>query len=303
MKFKINFTDSISLYYELLDHEIVYNWANLIMERNITECCQINHYSGCINLELLFHRINRFYELIEIINKFVPNKITKIEFNKDNFNHALNVMHVHFPELQLNDNYKHIHTYLSEYNDIIHWLEPQLKNYYNNITDNSQFSIKLDFNKLYPYVKRNEIGESAYKLFNASFMFGQLMLHYVHVGRNAWELFFANDLICPKNQYVPQSSYNASIRLHFYNNKLHDLNILNQFKNKWKNFYIARGGKEFFDCDIDDPSIRFGFCQLGSLSEVLLDNMLMPCPKTKEEIETFRNRLVKTKVIDWEIIK
>jgi len=303
MKFKINFTDSISLYYELLDHEITNDWANLIMERNITECCPINHYSGCINLELLFHRINRFYELIEIINKFVPNKITKIEFNKDNFNHALNVMHVHFPELQGNDNYKHIHTYLSEYNDIIHWLEPQLKNYYNNITDNSQFSIKLDFNKLYPYVKRNEIGESAYKLFNANFMFGQLMLHYVHVGRNAWELFFANDLICPKNQYVPQSSYNASIRLHFYNNKLHDLNILNQFKNKWKNFYVARGGKEFFDCDIDDPSIRFGYCELGNLSNIELEDILMPCPKTQQEIDNLRNKLVKTKVIDWEIIK
>lgn len=303
MKFKINFTDSISLYYELLDHEIVYNWANLIMERNITECCQINHYCGSHNPTLLSQRIARLHELVDIINQYVPNKITKVIFTKDNFKNALNIMHVHFPELELDENYKHIHNYLSEYNDIIHWLEPTLIDFYNDITDNSKFAIKLDFNKLYPFLKRHEIGESAYKLFTANFMFGQLMLQYAHVGRNAWELFFANDLICPKNQYVPQSLYNASIRLHFFNNKLHDLNILNEFRNRWKNFYNLRGGKNFFGCDIDDPSIRFGFCQLGSLSNVLLDNMLMPCPKTKEEIETFRSRLVKTKVIDWEIIK
>lgn len=301
MQFKVNFTNDIQLVYDLVDHEIVNNWSKLISQRSIDDCCEFNHYYGANNPVLLSIRINRLYELIDIINEYVPNKITKVEFTKENFYEALNVMHVHFPELERQEEYSHLIKYLSEYNDIIHWLEPVLINYYSNITDNSKFSIKLDFNKI-TTLEKYEIPKSAFNLFNGHFKFGQLMLHYVHVGRHAWELFFANDLVCPKDQFVPQSLYNASIRMHFYDNKIDDIEIKQRFDNHWKNYYNIRGGKEFFGYNIDDPSIRFGYCQIGRLSHVIVDNEEMPPPHGPKDISLFRNKLVNTNIIDWQII-
>lgn len=302
MQFKVNFTDKITLIYDLLHHDIVNNWATLISQRTIKDCCEINHYFGCHNPKLLNKRITRLYELIEFINNHVPNKIVKVEFNKDNFYDALNTMHVHFPELEKKSEYIFLQQYLSEYNDIIHWLEPTLIDHYNNITDNSKFSIKLDFNKVNPPLEKYPIPESAYKLFNGNFKFGQLMLHYVHVGRHAWELFFANDLVCPKDQFVPQSLYNATVRMHFYNNKLDSLEFQKQFRKLWENFYIVRGGKEFFGYDIDDPGIRFGYCQIGKMSHVIMNGVKTECPSSLEDISLLRNKLVNTNIIDWEII-
>ena len=300
MQFRINFTDNITLTYNLVDHEIVKSWSTLISERDINDCCDINHYFGHYDPELLTKRLNRLFELVDIINEEVPNKIQKIIFDKDNFYTALNTMHVHFPELEQKEEYRHMQKYFSEYNDIIHWLEPALIDYYNNITDNRKFSIKLDFNKVYPPIPKYEIPQSAYKLFNGYFKFGQLMLHYVHVGRHTWELFFANDLICPKEQYVPQSLFTATVRLHFYDNIVDKEENRNAFRKKWEDFYKARGGKEFFGCDIDDPSIRFGYCQIGELSSVNIDSKDILI--TDETIPSIRNRLTKTKIINWEII-
>lgn len=302
MQFKVNFTDKITLVYDLVDHEIVDNWAKLISQQTIKDCCEINHYCGTYNPKLLSHRIARLYKLVDIINQYVPDKITKVEFTKDNFHHALNTMHVHFPELEQQLEYVHLQHYFSEYNDIIHWLEPVLIDYYNNITDNSKFSIKLDFNKVSPPLEKYTIPKSAYELFNGNFKFGQLMLHYVHVGKHAWELFFTNDLVCPKDQYIPQSLYNATIRMHFYNNKLDDVENQKRFRKMWEDFYIVRGGKEFFGYDIDDSNIRFGYCQLGTMSHVIIDTVEISVPTTIEEISLLRDKLVNTNIIDWQII-
>jgi hypothetical protein len=301
MQFKVNFTNDISLIYDLINHEIVDNWSNLISQQHIINCCEFNHYYGCHNPALLDKRIKRLYELVDIINQHVPNKITKVEFTKEKFHDALNTMHVHFPELERQPEYLYLLKYLSEYNDIIHWLEPTLIDYYNDIKDNSKFSIKLDFNKI-STLEKFEIPESAYSLFNEYFEFGQLMLHYVHVGRHAWELFFANDLVCPKDQYVPQSLYNASVRMHFYNNKLETTEAKKRFKELWENYYVARGGKEFFGYDIDDPKIRFGYCQIGTMSSITINDKVIQIPKTTEEISLIRDRLVNSNIIDWEII-
>lgn len=301
-KFVIRFTSDIELYYNLVEHEISDHWSTLITERTVDDLCKINHYAGCHNTTLLESRINRLYELIDIINPHTPNKIDKVRFSENNYQDALNKMHVHFPELENDNNYVFLRKYLSEYNDIIHWLEPTIADHYTNNTTNSKFSIKLDFNKVQPLLPKYVIPESAYKLFNGCFTFGQLMLHYVHVGRHAWELFYAKDLICPKEQYLPQSEYNATVRLHFYNNSLD--NIINRYKflQSWHKFYVDRGGKDFFDCEVQDPKIRFGYCQIGMLSSIIENQTIIPLPKTIEEIISFRNKLVTTSVIGWDII-
>lgn len=302
MQFRVNFTENISLIYNLVDHDIANHWSTLIAAKNIDDCCKINHYTGYNDTALVNNRIHRLFELVDIINEHVPRKIEKVPFSKETFTNALNTMHVHFPEFKLQSGYEVLNKQLSEYNDTIHWLEAVLPDFYNqNTTDNSKFSIKLDFNKVEPY-KTYPIPESAYPLFNGYFTFGQLMLHYVHVGRHPWELFFANDLICPKDQQLPQSEYNASVRLHFYNNYLDDETFKAKYKNRWIDFYNARGGKSFFDYDIDDPRIRFGYCQIGKLSRIIINNNDYEMPNTITKITDFRSLLVKTKILGWEII-
>jgi hypothetical protein len=301
MQFKVNFTDDISLYYNLVDHDMVRHWSTLIAEQNITNCCKINHYSGYHDPDLVQQRISRLYDLLDIINTVVSEKIQKIIFSKDTFTDALNTMHVHFPEFKTRNEYSSIKLELDEYNDIIHWLEAILPDFYNKKTDSRQFSIKLDFNKSKPYQK-HPIPESAYSLFNGYLSFGQLMLHYVHVGRHAWELMFANDLVCPKEQFVPQSEYKASVRLHFYDSTLDHKLFRESLDKKWNSFYLARGGKEFFEYDINDPKIGFGYCQIGTLEKVTIGSSEMTSPFTIKDIFYIRPKITKTRVLDWEII-
>ena len=301
MRFKINFSDNISLVYKLAEHEISEHWASLIQQRKIDECCKINYYTGYNDPILVNQRINRLFELADIINQHVPKKIEKVPFTKENFGNVLNIMHVHFPEFKSKAGYEMLNEYLTEYNDIIHWLESILPDYYNKVFSNSKFTIKLDFNKVESY-NTYTIPESAYPMFNEYFSFGQLMLHYVHVGKHAWELFFANDLVCPKDQYVPQTEYNASVRLHFYNNIMDQAPVRNMFKKSWNNFYNLKGGKDFFGHEFDDPKIGFGYCQIGHLEQIFIDNNLITTPNNIKDIVEFVAKLVKTSIVDWEIL-
>jgi hypothetical protein len=300
-KFVIRFTSDIELSYDLVEHEIAEHWASLIIERNTNELCPINHYSACYNPLLMQKRIDRLYELIDYINPHVPRKIEKVLLLGENHQDGLNKMHTHFPELEYDDNFAFLRKHLSEYNDTIHWLEPVLLDYYQDNRTNSKFSINLDFNKINPPLEKYVIPESAYSLFNGYFNFGQLMLHYVHVGRHAWELYHAKDLVCPKDQYVPQSLYNASARLHFCDRRL--INPLNKdrFYRSWEKFYNDRGGLDFFGVDIDDPSIRFGYCQIGSLTKITVNGTEIEFLKSHQQMSNFRNLLVTTSVVNWDI--
>jgi hypothetical protein len=123
MKFKVNFTNNISIIYDLVDADIVKNWAELIKQKTISDCCKINHYIGYSDETVINSHINRLYVLSDLINQCIPDKVIKKEITKETWKEALQVMHVHFPEYRNDENYKDIWDNLSEYNDIIHWLE------------------------------------------------------------------------------------------------------------------------------------------------------------------------------------
>jgi hypothetical protein len=71
---------------------------------------------------------------------------------------------------------------------------------------------------------------------------------------------------------------------------------------KWNSFYLARGGKEFFEYDINDPKIGFGYCQIGTLEKVTIGSSEMTSPFTMKDIVYIRSKITKTRVLDWEII-
>lgn len=295
MLFKVNFNGNINLSYKLIDHEIVYKWASLLENRNTSHLSLDNHYIGYVTEEFLNSRIDRLYQLADYINENTPERVVKLEINKETYQDALNTMHVHFPELKNDIKYKHIWDYLTEYNDIIHWLESTVKSVW-EVSDkyNSRFfRITLDFNK--SGTEFVDIPESAYTLFDPDVLFGQLKIHYTHVGKNAQELFTTRDMICPSDQFVPQRTFNASCRMYFTD----DFYINRQ---AWNNFYKARG-VDFWKLDIDDPKLAFGYMKIGQLTNINIDDTSVDIPISQLDRHNFRNKLVDTKVVGWEIIK
>jgi len=300
--FKVSFTDNIELHYSLIDHPLVDDWSKLIATHVIDDCCERNHYFGYAPEEKINQRIERLHNLADIINNHVSEKIVNTRLTVENFRQTLHVMHVHFPELETDPNYAHLRPYLSEYNDTIHWLETILAVVWGKppgISESGLFSINLDFNK--SDVEFKEIPEDAYELFEFGANFGDLLLHYTHVGKNAQELFFTNDLECPKSQFVPQSTYCASARLYFTDNFSDTEEKKNHMYSRWQDFYTRRGGKEYFGYDITDQKMRLGFIKLGKIDKIYIDGNSIKIPTTQEELNSFRKMLVDTEISRWAI--
>lgn len=291
-QFVVRFTGNTELTYNLVDEEIVDSWVKLIQDHNINDCCHTNHYVGYASADLIQQRINRLYELADIINSHVPNRVIKQVLTIDSWEQSLHTMHVHFPDLKNNDAYKHIWDELSEYNDIIHWLESTLK------SNSSNFRITLDFNK--SSTTFLPIPDSAYKLFTPFSNFGYLCLHYTHVGKHAQELFVVNDYVCPKEQFVPQRLFSASVRMLFTDNYHDTKQKQDSLLNRWRLFYNKRG-LDFWEYKIDDPKIAFGYMKIGELSSIKIDNSIVPIPSTINELNEFRKTLVSLDVVEWKI--
>jgi hypothetical protein len=297
-KFEVNFTDNITITYNLVDNIVVDQWSNLIQQHTIEDCCPINHYIGYASEELVNVRIQRIYQLADIINNDVPDRVIKQEINKNNWKHALQLMHVHFPDLKNDENYKHLWDYLTEYNDIIHWLESSFLNIWSPNrypSSSSTFRLNLDLNK--SSKDKLPIPDESYKLFTSYFGFGDLMLHYCHVGKHAQELLVTNDFECPKNQFVPQREFTASIRMHFFDYFSDSEEKKVEYMKRWKEFYKAKGGFDYFGIDMDDPKIAFGYLKIGEI-ESISDRSI---PITLDELNDFRDKLVNTQIINWNI--
>jgi len=298
-KFEVNFTDNITLVYNLVEHTVVDQWATLIQSCTIDDCCPLNHYTGYASRDLIDSRIQRLYQLSDIINSNIPDQIYKVEITESNWSHALHIMHVHFPHLVNDKNYEHLWGFLTEYNDIIHWLESCLASFWTSSGEEPvitpAFRIGLDFNK--STFVRIPIPEEGYNLFTSYFLFGDLMIHYCHVGKHAQELFITNDFECPKDQFVPQREFTASVRMHFFDYISHTEERKLAYMQRWKTFYEAKGGFDYFGIDIADPKIAFGYMKIGQL-ESISDR---PLPTTLAEVSDFKNKLANTKVINWNI--
>ncbi len=292
MNFLVHFTNNITLKYQLIDHEIVKSWSTLILSHSIDDCCSNNHYIGYTSDQVIESKIQRLYFLSDLINSHAPDRVIKQEVSKTNWKTALQIMHVHFPDLKNDAAYKHIWNELSEYNDIIHWLESTLGR--TDVADSSRFRITLDFNK--SNAKFLPIPDSAYNLFCPYINFGYLLLHYTHVGKNAHEIFIHKDLICPVDQFVPQTTFSASIRMYFTDNFTSTDSAKKIYDLQWQNFYNTRG-KEFWKYEFNDPKLAFGYIKIGNLISVNENKI----PENRSEMINFRKELVNSRIVHWEI--
>lgn len=299
-RFKVNFTDNIQLTFNLIDEEIVDIWKTLIVQHNPADVSMANHRIGYANLEQIQNRIERLYELADYINTHTPERVIKSDINEQTWKTGLHTMHVHFPDLRNDETYQEVWPLLTEYNDIIHWLESILNSVWGNeVKQYSQYRLNLDVNKA--NAKFFPIPEDAYKLFKPFNGFGLLALHYTHVGKHSQEIFNTKDFTCPKEQFVPQRTFGASVRLYFTDNFYDEQSAKDKYYREWKEFYEAKGGKEFWGHDIDDPKLAFGYMMIGNMSEIMMDGVQVNIPKTDDELRTFRTRLIEADVLSWSI--
>jgi len=293
-KFKVEFNDGLILTYKLKEDVIVNKWADLITAQSIKNCCPINHFTGYSSLAIIQNNINRLGELADLINLNVPDRVIRQDITQDSWRTSLQKMHIHFPDLKNDQNYEHLWGYLTEYNDLVHWLESTLINVWATTkfpSPSSTLRLTLDFNKSGADIL--DIPETSYPLFYPLSNFGDLLLHYTHVGKNAHEMFMMQDFECPADQFVPQRTFNASVRMHFYDNFHNSPARVMGVYNDWRKFYKDKGGIYYWGIDINDPKIAFGYLKIGEM-ESINDR---PIPTTLIALNDFRNMLVTKHII------
>jgi hypothetical protein len=268
--FVVNLSNNVVLHYNL-DMSVLAtkNWMKEIVKYGASDLCKINYKLSTGSKKILADKISQLYEMADILNIAYPGSIVKEEFFNGNEQEILNRMHVHFPTIHHDKALKDINYYASQYNVLIHSLEREFMP-----GAALRFRLFFDIHKSPKGYIEHPLDKEDYKRFEVFHDFGSLTLGYPHVGRHSNELFNARDLVCPKEQYVPQSLVSASCAMMFMFPAIKQ-DIKDKYLDQWKQYYIDRGGKDFFGCEIDDPEIRFGSIKIGQLCHASIDDRLI----------------------------
>lgn len=305
MNFLVNFSNNITLVYELIDDPIVDIWKQLITQRTIDDCCKINHFVGYASEKQIEQRISRLYELRDEINRHSKRKIELLELNRDNWLETMNRIHIHFPEMMNDNEFSFLHKTLSEYNDIIHWLESVFYSIWQDkrYEKTSLLRITLDVNKVLPTTTqlKYKIPAESFKHFSPFLEFGDLTIHYAHVGKHAYEIFMNKDYDCPQDQFVPQDEFTGSVRMYFFDNFYQTTISRLTMLAHWRRFYDKLGGIDYWKIAFDDPRLAFGYLKIGKLKQIMIDNRQIEIPTTVQDMSAFRLQLVNTQVLDWSV--
>lgn len=243
--------ENLTLTYKLESHVPAQCWAHLMSKASVSHLRPTLNPWRDFDKSIIRDRIQVLLSLVEKLNQWLPesNKITsKWDFN--NFQHSVNKFHIHFPEQEKTETDPIKRAQLSEYNDLIHEIEVLANKNKKHIPHLLICPDGFDYIPLY---------KEDFNLFRARRFFGELCLHYCHVGRHPFELFAAGDFDCPVDQIVPQSSLTTFHTLRFYN----DTMLEHHYKPKFYEFYkrsTLKQVKEF-----NDPTMAFGYITIGKL--------------------------------------
>jgi hypothetical protein len=244
--------EKCTLKYSINDHKSAQVWAGLMKECDSTSLRESLDPWQNFHIIDINQKILQLEELIDRLNEWLPNdeKILR-KWNYDDHKESVNRLHVHFPEQEKTITDPTKKNQLTKYNDLIHEIE------------------ELTFrpNEQRPYLLIcpdgiEDIPLTDFLNFSAKRFFGELCLHYCHVGRHPFELYSAGDVDCPIDQIIPQHSINTYHTLRFY-----DDSCLEQWHmQKFKFFYDQSTIKNKFK--FNDPRLTFGYISLGSLKSV-----------------------------------
>ena len=58
---------------------------------------------------------------------------------------------------------------------------------------------------------------------------------------------------------------------------------------------------DFWKIDINDPVLAFGYCKIGKINTILIEGKEIKIPTSLVELNSFRQMIATSTVIDWEI--
>jgi len=240
--------ETITLTYELEQHRPAQVWAKLINNHTPKDLRpKLNPWRN-FDRSAIVPLVIELNDLIDQINLWLPEKIDS-KWNTDDNQGSINKLHVHFPEHEKNETDPNRRSQLTRYNDIIHELEGMI----GTTRLNPRLLICFDEIETIPLELED------FKHFTPGRKFGELCLHYPHVGRHPFELYRANDYDCPVDQIVPQSLISADHTCRFHTDPTPD----NYFPPSFKIFYERSTLKHVID--YNDPRMAFGYITLGKL--------------------------------------
>jgi hypothetical protein len=265
--------DRVTLTYKLEQHRPAQVWAGLLLKQTPKDTRPKLNPWRHFNRDVMYGLIDELNILIDDINVWIPNTITS-KWDMNDHQSSVNRLHIHFPEQEKNETDPVKRAQLTRYNDIIHELEGLL---YNKNKLFPRLIICFDHREVVDLI------DDDFKYFKAQRRFGELCMHYPHVGRHPFELFQAGDFDCPIDQIIPQSLISADHTLRFYDDELMD----HHYKPKFKEFYDNSTLKD--KLRFDDPKMAFGSISMGRLIT----------KETKQDI--FDKVKSCNKIVDWKI--
>jgi hypothetical protein len=245
-------TNTVTLTYKLEQHRPAQVWAGLMSSAEVKNLRSTLNPWLDFDKSILPSRVNHLLELVDKLNEWLPSS-KKITEKWDHNNHQLSVnkFHIHFPEQEKTETDPVRKSQLSEYNDLIHEIE--ILAFGRNKKQIPHLLICPEYYEMIP------LESNDYKLFRAQRKFGELCLHYCHVGRHPFELFAADDINCPIDQIVPQSRISTFHTLRFYTDDF----LEHYFKPRFREFYERSTLKQLLP--FNDPRMAFGYIPMGKL--------------------------------------
>jgi hypothetical protein len=267
--------DRVTLTYKLEQHRPAQVWAGLMHSATVSSLRPTLNPWQNFDKSVITERITRIEKLIDEINEWMPDQ-NKIIGKWDHNNHqeSVNRFHVHFPEQEKTETDPLHRSQLSEYNDLIHEIESLAVI---SFTPKPRLLICPDRYDNIPLM------DDDYKLFRARRFFGELCLHYCHVGRHPYELYAAGDVNCPIDQILPQNSMTTFHTLRFYNDEYME----HWHKGRFQEFYDRSTLKQVLD--FNDPKMAFGYITMGKLMS----------SNTQQEVLDLVSNC--NKIIDWKV--
>ena len=245
-------TNTVTLTYKLEQHRPAQVWAGLMSNAKVENLRPTLNPWCDFDKSILPSRVNYLLDLVDKLNEWLPssNKITE-KWDHNNHQLSVNKFHIHFPEQEKTEKDPIRKSQLSEYNDLIHEIE---------ILALGQNKKQIPHLLICPeYYEMIPLESNDYKLFRAQRKFGELCLHYCHVGRHPFELFAADDINCPIDQIVPQSRISTFHTLQFYTDDF----LEHYFKPRFREFYERSTLKQLLP--FNDPRMAFGYIPMGKL--------------------------------------
>lgn len=244
MKYSV-WLDQNKFTYRLENHKVAQVWSDFMQKVNVDNLRpSLDPWHGLLDLTAKITKLNN---IIDQLNTWLPHTINGY-FDVTNAEDSLNKLHIHFPEQERIETDPVRQEQLRMYNDLIHQIDLGLKSKGSRI-----FLLICPDTELY-----KDLDIEDYIFFQPRWSFGDLMLHYPHVGRHPFEIFTTNDRDCPSDQIVCQHRISTSHTLRFFDAIVD--------KEKFRHFY--KSSKIAWPYNIDDPRLSFGYIKLGRLVSV-----------------------------------